>query len=51
MERDGVLRPWKGPDHEEFPTDDHEVIAASLVDPGRFAELFDRHSPPIHRYM
>jgi RNA polymerase sigma-70 factor (ECF subfamily) len=29
---------------------DAEVIAASHRDPERFAELFDRHAPHLHRY-
>ncbi len=33
------------------PTDDTELIAASLVEPARFAELFDRHYPAVHRYL
>lgn len=32
-------------------TDDTELIAASLVEPARFAELFDRHYPAVHRYL
>ncbi|MGH3123557.1 MAG: RNA polymerase sigma factor [Streptosporangiaceae bacterium] len=32
------------------PADDAMVIAESLVDPDRFAVLFDRHAPVIHRY-
>jgi DNA-directed RNA polymerase specialized sigma24 family protein len=31
--------------------DDAEVITASLAEPGRFAALFDRHAPHIHRYL
>ena len=31
--------------------DDAAVIAASCHDPERFAVLFDRHSPHIHRYL
>lgn len=31
--------------------DDAEVITASLAEPGRFAVLFDRHAPHIHRYL
>lgn len=30
---------------------DSELIAASLAEPARFAELFDRHFPAIHRYL
>ena len=35
----------------EAATDDTEVIAASLAEPARFAELFDRHFPAIHRFL
>jgi hypothetical protein len=31
--------------------DDAEVIAASLTDAERFAVVFDRHAPHIHRYL
>lgn len=31
--------------------DDAEAIAASRRDPERFAVLFDRHGPHIHRYL
>jgi RNA polymerase sigma-70 factor (ECF subfamily) len=31
--------------------DDATVIEASRAEPGRFASLFDRHAPYIHRYM
>lgn len=31
--------------------DDAAVIAASCHDPERFAVLFDRHAPHIHRYL
>jgi RNA polymerase sigma factor (sigma-70 family) len=40
-----------GPDAEEPRTDDTELIAASLVEPARFAELFDRHYSAILRYL
>jgi hypothetical protein len=39
------------PGQGEAATDDSELIAASLVEPARFAELFDRHFPAIHRYL
>jgi RNA polymerase sigma factor (sigma-70 family) len=39
------------PDAEEPPTDDTQLIAASLAEPARFAELFDRHYPAILRYL
>jgi DNA-directed RNA polymerase specialized sigma24 family protein len=39
------------PDGRGVPTDDTELIAASLAEPTRFAELFDRHFPAIHRYL
>jgi RNA polymerase sigma factor (sigma-70 family) len=39
------------PRDKETRTDDSEVIAASLVEPARFAELFDRHYPAILRYL
>jgi RNA polymerase sigma factor (sigma-70 family) len=32
-------------------TDDATVIEASLNEPDRFASLFDRHAPYIHRYL
>ena len=35
----------------EPATDDTELIAASLAKPARFAELFDRHFPAIHRFL
>src|SRR5574341_1801060 len=35
----------------EAATHDTELIAASLLEPERFAELFDRHFPAIHRYL
>jgi RNA polymerase sigma-70 factor (ECF subfamily) len=31
--------------------DDAAVIEASRADPDRFASLFDRHAPHIHRYL
>jgi RNA polymerase sigma-70 factor (ECF subfamily) len=31
--------------------DDATVIAASRAEPDRFASLFDRHAPHIHRYL
>jgi RNA polymerase sigma factor (sigma-70 family) len=31
--------------------DDAAIIAASRAEPGRFAPLFDRHAPHIHRYL
>src|SRR5688572_18566387 len=31
--------------------DDAAVIAASLATPERFAVIFDRHAPYIHRYL
>ncbi|WP_131738551.1 RNA polymerase sigma factor [Actinomadura roseirufa] len=31
--------------------DDAEVIAASLREPERFAEIFDRHYDDVHRYV
>jgi DNA-directed RNA polymerase specialized sigma24 family protein len=40
-----------GPDPEELPTDDTELIAASLIEPAHFAELFDRHYPAILRHL
>ena len=39
------------PDNGAAATDDTELIAASLVEPARFAELFDRHFPAIHRFL
>lgn len=30
---------------------DGEVLRASLVDPGQFALLFDRHAATVHRYL
>jgi len=39
------------PHGREYLTDDAEVIAASLVEPARFAELFDRRYPAILRYL
>lgn len=30
---------------------DGEVLRASLVDPGQFAVLFDRHAATVHRYL
>ncbi|MBD0844356.1 MULTISPECIES: RNA polymerase sigma factor [unclassified Streptomyces] len=35
----------------DTPDGDAAVVAASLDDPERFAELFDRHAPAIHRYV
>jgi len=32
-------------------TSDAEVIKRSRRDPARFAQLFDRHAPHIHRYL
>jgi RNA polymerase sigma factor (sigma-70 family) len=32
-------------------TDDAAVIEASFSEPDRFASLFDRHAPHIHRYL
>ncbi len=32
-------------------TSDTELIAASLISPDRFAEIFDRHFQTIHRYL
>lgn len=43
--------PGDNPGQGEAATDDTELIAASLVEPARFAELFDRHFPAIHRYL
>ncbi len=31
--------------------DDAEVIAQSIVEPARFAAIFDRHFPAVHRYL
>ena len=31
--------------------DDAAVIEASRAEPDRFASLFDRHAPYIHRYL
>jgi DNA-directed RNA polymerase specialized sigma24 family protein len=31
--------------------DDAAVIEASFAEPDRFASLFDRHAPYIHRYL
>jgi RNA polymerase sigma-70 factor (ECF subfamily) len=31
--------------------DDAALIEASRADPDRFASLFDRHAPHIHRYL
>lgn len=31
--------------------DDSELVAASLVDPVRFAEVFDRHFASVHRFV
>jgi RNA polymerase sigma factor (sigma-70 family) len=39
------------PGHKEALTDDNALIAASLAEPARFAELFDRHYAAIHRYL
>jgi RNA polymerase sigma-70 factor (ECF subfamily) len=33
------------------PEGDAELLAASLDEPERFAALFDRHAPAIHRYV
>jgi RNA polymerase sigma factor (sigma-70 family) len=33
------------------PTNDTDLIAASLAEPARFAELFDRHYPAILGYL
>lgn len=27
------------------------MIAASIDDPARFAEIFDRHADPVHRFV
>ena len=32
------------------PTEDSVLVQASQTDPQRFAELYDRHAPDIHRY-
>ncbi|WP_433252553.1 RNA polymerase sigma factor [Streptosporangium sp. CA-135522] len=34
-----------------IPVDDSTIIDASLRDPERFAELFDRHAAVLHRYV
>ncbi len=40
-----------GPPHDEPAlTDDAAIIEGSLLDPERFAALFDRHAPLIYRY-
>jgi RNA polymerase sigma factor (sigma-70 family) len=44
-------RPGDNPGQWEPATDDTELIAASLAEPARFAELFDRHFPAIHRFL
>jgi RNA polymerase sigma factor (sigma-70 family) len=44
-------KPGDNPGQWETATHDTELIAASLVEPARFAELFDRHFPAIHRYL
>lgn len=44
--------PETGPPGADAAADaDAAVIAASLDDPERFAALFDRHAPAIHRYV
>jgi RNA polymerase sigma factor (sigma-70 family) len=50
-ERGRGHKPGDNPGHWEAATHDTELIAASLVEPARFAELFDRHFPAIHRYL
>ena len=36
---------------DEQPGDDATVIAGSIADAARFAVIFDRHSPHVHRYL
>jgi hypothetical protein len=52
-ERGGRFGDWLGdrPGSWGAPTGDTELIAASLVEPARFAEPFDRHYPAILRYL
>jgi hypothetical protein len=38
-----------GPGSWGAPTDDTELVAASLVEPVRFAELSDRHFPGLRK--
>ncbi|YCK37996.1 RNA polymerase sigma factor [Actinomadura sp. ATCC 39365] len=35
----------------EAPAQDSAVIEASLIEPERFAELFERHAAVLHRYV
>jgi RNA polymerase sigma factor (sigma-70 family) len=44
-------KPSDNPGQWEATTHDTDLISASLVEPERFAELFDRHFPAIHRYL
>jgi RNA polymerase sigma factor (sigma-70 family) len=37
-------------EHRPEPLDDALLVEASLADPRRFAELYDRYAPDIHRY-
>ena len=39
------------PDTERDNRDDASLVAESLDSPERFASLFDRHAPAIHRYI
>lgn len=39
------------PPNDPRPADDAVTIEASWSDPERFAALFDRHAPLIHRYI
>ncbi|MFI7470111.1 RNA polymerase sigma factor [Nonomuraea sp. NPDC049646] len=41
----------KAPTAFEVPAQDSAVIAASLIEPERFAELFERHAAVLHRYV
>lgn len=43
--------PRAGVPHGAAEDDDASLIVASLDEPERFAELFDRHAPAIHRYI
>ena len=46
----GALGPWI-PEIHEAAADDAAVIERSWREPERFAVLFDRHAPHIHRYL
>jgi RNA polymerase sigma factor (sigma-70 family) len=38
-------------EHRPDPMEDSVLVQASQTDPQRFAELYDRHAPDIHRYV